>query len=124
MMTSPQPMPAEYLHSTRCQARALISAVENLRDEHRYTPHDFRLELQSGTPLAWADEYLASGTSDCLCHSWDIEQLPQEARPLAWQARCMCGWVSAGQETAFLASSAGSTHVEDAVKAAWALVQG
>ena len=115
-------MPAEYLHSSRCLAHALICAVENLRDSHSATAAGalaFRLALQDGTPLAWADEYLASGTADCLCHSWDIDQRAGNGK---WRAVCACGWQGMPYETPTGATRAAMTHAERAVADAWALV--
>lgn len=65
-------MPREHLHSRYCLAAAMIAAIENLRDQEADVPestldHSFRLDVQDGTPLVWADEYLASGTVDCRC---------------------------------------------------------
>lgn len=119
MMTHPQPMPAEYLHSKRCQASALISAVENLRDMEGTSPIDLRLALQDGTPLAWADSYLADGTADCLCHTWDVDQRAGNGK---WRAVCACGWQGMPYETGTGAARAAMTHVERATQQAWALV--
>lgn len=67
--------PIEWLHSVQCQAKAVIAAVENLRDaQAQDNPEDstrgaldFRISLQDNVPLQWADEYLASGTAQCIC---------------------------------------------------------
>lgn len=119
MMTTQRPMPAEYLHSARCQASALIAAVENMRDEQGTGAHDFRLQAQAGIPLAWADEYLVSGTADCLCHTWDVDQRAGNGK---WRAVCACGWQGMPYETGTGAARAAMGHVERAVSDAWALV--
>lgn len=74
--------PIEWLHSVQCQAKAVIAAVENLRDTHlearadtRHLALDMRVALQENMPLQWADEYLASGTTQCICP----EPWPDEA---------------------------------------------
>lgn len=121
MMTTPQPMPAEYLHSARCLAHAMICAIENLRDEEGSGAHDFRLQAQAGIPLAWADEYLASGTADCLCHTWDIAQAGPNGQH--WQATCACGWVSHPMGNAHSAVRRAVKHADQAITDAWALVQ-
>ena len=66
MFNDPTPPPAEWLHSKECLAEAIISAVQNLRDDLS-TAHDFRLNVQANLPLQWADEYLTSGTQTCTC---------------------------------------------------------
>lgn len=66
--------PAEWLHHPRCLAKAVIAAVENLRDSHldakadaTHLALDFRVALQENMPLEWADGYLLDGTTECVC---------------------------------------------------------
>lgn len=67
MMNTPV-RPAEWLHERRCLARALICAVENLRDDYsRGSDLGFRVDLQDNYPLVVADEYLRDGLLDCTC---------------------------------------------------------
>lgn len=66
MFTDPTPPPAEWLHSKECLASAIISAVQNFRDDLS-TAHDFRLNAQGNDFLHAADEYLTSGTQTCIC---------------------------------------------------------
>ena len=66
MLNNPMPRPAEWLHTRRCLAHAMVCAVENMRDAAG-SDHDFRIMAQEGAALAWADEYLTSGTATCLC---------------------------------------------------------
>ena len=59
------------IHTTKCQAAALICAVENMRDwvlsEPGLNAADFA-EMTTGTLLKeWADGYLADGTMTCTC---------------------------------------------------------
>lgn len=118
MITTPRPMPAEYLHSTRCQASAMISAVQNLRDQDSEHPHDFRMAMQDGYALTIADEYLTTGTADCICHHWD---LATTADGLA-HGVCSCGWEGMSVDDQFAAAAHARQHTEDAISAAWALV--
>lgn len=65
-------------HSARCLAAAMIAAIENMRDrvaedakadagdDRTVTP--FRLLAQDNAPLTWADEYLVSNTTTCICN--------------------------------------------------------
>jgi hypothetical protein len=66
MFTNQEPRPAEWLHSRKCLAAAVIAAVENLRDEEGSSDLAFRLAMQDG-PLAVADGYLADGLMTCIC---------------------------------------------------------
>lgn len=61
----------EYLHSKQCLAKALIAAIENLRDQD-YTDYDFRLDVQNNVSLQTADDYLFDGTTDCICPENEI----------------------------------------------------
>ena len=115
--TNTTTMPAEYLHSSRCLAHALICAVENLRDSQGASAHDFRMSVQDNLPLAWADEYLADGTADCLCHSWDVA--PGGG---CWHGVCACGWKGDHHLDALTAAREVREHAEQAVADAWALV--
>jgi hypothetical protein len=62
-------MSNEHLHTKACQANAMITAIENLRDQEGITDHDFRLELQANGPLTGADTYLdwEQWGSDTIC---------------------------------------------------------
>lgn len=76
--------PAEWLHHPTCLAKAVINAVENLRDSHleakadaTHLALDFRVALQENLPLTWANEYLLDGTTECLCpEPWPNEDDP------------------------------------------------
>ena len=118
MMTTQRPMPAEYLHSKRCQASALISAIQNMRDQEGTDALAFRLGAQAGTPLAWADEYLASGTADCLCHSWDLVTAGDGSA----HGVCACGWTGPSSDDMFAAARDARRHAEAMVRNAWAAV--
>jgi hypothetical protein len=61
-------------HTKACLAAAMIAAIENLRDscgssigDEDEADHFFRINVQDNIPLQWADMYLESGTSQCLC---------------------------------------------------------
>lgn len=69
-------------HSTRCLAQAVISAVENIRDEEvwtdegktrRLTVDEFRARMAD--VVAVADGYLADGLQDCRCHVAPIKHV-------------------------------------------------
>ena len=51
---------------TRNEGAELRRTVENLRDSSD-ADLDFRIALQDGTPLQWADSYLENGDADCRC---------------------------------------------------------
>jgi hypothetical protein len=48
-------------------ARAIICAVENIRDSEYVTDIEFRLAMQDNDPLRAADDYLADGLCGCIC---------------------------------------------------------
>lgn len=64
-------MPREHQHGKACLAAAMLSAVENLRDDEGLDDHTFRAALADGEPLAMADDYLADGLCDCRCPQAD-----------------------------------------------------
>lgn len=53
-------------HTVACQAHALITAIEDTRDREGMTPVEFRIEAQYNFQHL-ADEYLNSGSVECLC---------------------------------------------------------
>lgn len=53
-------------HEVACQAKALITVIENVRDLEGITASDFRSEAQRNF-MYEADELLASGSVECLC---------------------------------------------------------
>lgn len=61
------PRPAEHLHTKQCLAGAMISAIENLRDEPLMTDLFFRHYIQDGGPLDLADTYLQTMPEICKC---------------------------------------------------------
>lgn len=77
-------------HTRRCLAKALIAAVENLRDTDAMTDLDFRVQVQEGVPLQWADMYLNEGITECLCprveHYTDgsVDRTATPAEPVLW----------------------------------------
>jgi hypothetical protein len=54
-------------HEKECLAKAIICAVENVRDYEDETAHDFRLSAQDNYFLTLADEYLREGITECIC---------------------------------------------------------
>lgn len=118
MITDTRPMPAEYLHSSKCLAHALICAVENMRDSHS-DALAFRMAVQENRQLSWADEYLASGTADCLCHSWDIAETTGQRQGHIWQATCACGWEGEHHLSPGKAIPDGQRHAAAMVSRAW-----
>lgn len=67
-------------HTFQCLAKTMIAVIENHRDHladamtYQFAPitqsaadYDFRLWAQDNIALHTADEYLADGTSDCIC---------------------------------------------------------
>jgi len=67
-MTSNYPVhrTPEQGHTKECLAKAMIVAIENLRDD-AVSDVEFRVGLQEGLPLDWADQYLREGVTVCLC---------------------------------------------------------
>lgn len=59
------------MHSKRCLAESLISAVQNMRDDKDVTDHDFRIIVQDNDLLPIADDYLRSGLQTCTCGAQD-----------------------------------------------------
>ena len=53
-------------HSRKCLAKAMIAAIENLRDSST-SDIEFRIDSQNNTALIWADSYLANGDTECIC---------------------------------------------------------
>jgi hypothetical protein len=91
------------MHTKKCLAAAIISAVENARDDEGRDSHEFRVMMQNGIALQWADEYLSEGLQTCTCGWAKVEELyavyqrdPDEA-----------------QEQANVALLDGSLHPED-----------
>ena len=57
-------------HTAACLAKAVIVAVENLRDSAQdggHADYEFRLAVQRNDMLDEADSYLAEGITECLC---------------------------------------------------------
>ena len=55
------------VHSKRCMAAAIIAAVENIRDEEGTDEVDFRIAMLHGRAIEAADDYLATGLTECRC---------------------------------------------------------
>lgn len=60
------PFPLE-AHTKACLAEALISAVQNLRDDRDTKLHHFKSAMTNGSLLATADGYLKDGLQTCTC---------------------------------------------------------
>jgi len=54
-------------HTAPCLAKAMVAAIENARDQMGPGVYLFRIWAQDNTALQWADEYLATGTTQCIC---------------------------------------------------------
>ena len=54
-------------HTAGCLAKALICAVQNMRDANGSDDHEMRLMAQNNTMLVWADKYLAERLTQCYC---------------------------------------------------------
>lgn len=67
-------------HTRRCLAKAMIAAVENLRDD-AVSDLEFRTGLQEGLPLQWADLYLTEGMTVCLCPDLEAPELVGDIPP-------------------------------------------
>lgn len=76
------------IHSKACQARAIIAAVENIRDMHTFGPanrergltvKEFRTEVARAVEVA--DGYLADGLMDCVCHVGAIQHVLDTLAP-------------------------------------------
>lgn len=78
------------MHSRRCLAEAIISAVQNLRDEVGQDDHTFRIAMQGNEPLQLADLYLNTGLQSCTCGAHQMDECrevfvndPHEAQGMA-----------------------------------------
>lgn len=62
---------AEQGHTKRCLANAMISAIQNLRDDEEESDFDFRIAMQDNYSLVLADDYLTweGNFSICICGS-------------------------------------------------------
>ena len=58
---------AEQGHTKKCLASAMISAVQNLRDDEGETDFDFRIAAQDNYFLTLADDYLETRIQSCIC---------------------------------------------------------
>jgi hypothetical protein len=78
------------LHRKRCLAEAIISAVQNLRDNPQIDSHAFRIAAQNNEFLPEADDYLNTGLQTCTCGAYEIDEVvtlfksdPEAAQQLA-----------------------------------------
>lgn len=98
MMTPVKVRPAEWLHEKHCLARAMICAVENLRDDEGEGDMTFRLAMQDGFALDEADSYLRTGTVECVCSAPWPEECTHEAGMVPddtegwWVCELGCGY--------------------------------
>jgi hypothetical protein len=63
------------MHSKRCLAEAIISAVQNIRDNQSIDDLAFRLAAQANEFLPEADDYLNTGLQTCTCGAWEEDQV-------------------------------------------------
>ena len=59
------------MHSKRCLAEAIISAVQNLRDNPQVDDLAFRLAAQNNAFLVEADGYLIHAVQTCTCGAYE-----------------------------------------------------
>jgi hypothetical protein len=59
------------MHSKRCLAEAIISAVQNLRDNGQVDSLAFRIAAQNNAFLVEADGYLVDGLQTCTCGAYE-----------------------------------------------------
>jgi hypothetical protein len=59
------------MHSKKCLAEAIISAVQNLRDNKQVDDLAFRLAAQANEFLPEADAYLNDGLQTCTCGEYE-----------------------------------------------------
>ena len=59
------------MHSKKCLAEAIISAVQNLRDNALVDDHAFRIAAQNNAFLPEADAYLNDGLQTCTCGAYE-----------------------------------------------------
>jgi hypothetical protein len=64
--TRPLP-PVEWLHDKHCYAQAVISAVQNIRDNPNVSSLDFALDVQESGLRDVARGYLNDGLQTCTC---------------------------------------------------------
>lgn len=76
MSTYPIYRTPEEGHTRQCQAKALIAAIENLRDGVD-SDFDFRTAVQRNEMLSEADTYLTEGLTECICPR-DKSAVPME----------------------------------------------
>ena len=63
------------MHSKRCLAEAIISAVQNIRDNRQIDDLAFRLAAQRNEFLPEADGYLNDGLQTCTCGAFEEDQI-------------------------------------------------
>lgn len=66
MPTQRTPRTPEQGHTKKCLASAMISYVQNLRDDENLTDIGFQLTAQDGV-VHPAYDYLADGLQGCIC---------------------------------------------------------
>ena len=64
---------AEQGHTKKCMARALICAIENLRDDENLSDIGFALEVQDGTNLRSIALDYYDGLLDCICPPFEFK---------------------------------------------------
>lgn len=80
-LTYPVARPVEHLHEKVCLGQAMISAIENFRDDEHMTDHEFTLYAQDGMVLQTARKYLHDDLQNCICVGpWNVGELA-----LAWE---------------------------------------
>lgn len=80
------------MHSKKCLAEAIISAVQNLRDNGQVDSLAFRLAAQANEFLPEADAYLNDGLQTCTCGAYEedivvemFKNSPDDAQTVANQ---------------------------------------
>lgn len=62
------------MHRRHCLAEAIISAVQNVRDESGMSDFDFRILAQENRFLPMADDYLETRLQTCTCDHFEHEE--------------------------------------------------
>ena len=60
------------MHTKKCLAAAMISYIQNIRDDENISDYDFRIVAQENV-LFYADDYLNTELQTCICKT-DFEK--------------------------------------------------
>jgi hypothetical protein len=108
-------------HTRACLAKAIVTSVQGWVEADDITDFDFRSAAQDNAFLTEADEWLASGTVECICpdhtisvgDDWWTEANADDT--LQHVAICTCGWKHGNLDTKADAVHAADAHAHEAI---------